>query len=91
MKYYGVMCCIFDGSLEDLEVDFYKPAHEDCGWFFFAKWFDTKEKRDKVKEYLRKTIKKIQEDRKGTPERKYKVGNRILTEYQYNQLKAAIK
>ena len=56
MIYYGVMCCELDGDLQDLEVECdFKPAHEQVG-FSFAKWFETKEKRDKVKEYLRRKI-----------------------------------
>ena len=56
MRYYGVMCCEFDGSLEDLEVETdFKPNHEQSG-FFFAKWAETAEKRDKIKEYLKKAI-----------------------------------
>jgi hypothetical protein len=57
-KYYGVMCCEIDGSLEDLEVwADSKPAHEQSG-FFFAKWTDSKEKRDRLKEYLKNAIEK---------------------------------
>jgi hypothetical protein len=56
MKWYGVMCCEMDGSLENLECEAdYKPTHETSG-FFFAKWFNKPEDRDKTKEYLRKVI-----------------------------------
>ena len=63
MKYYGVMCCELTGSLDDLECEAdYKPTTEYCG-FSFAKWAETIEKRDKIKEYLRQEITKIQEAR----------------------------
>ena len=56
MQYYGVMCCELSGDLDDLECEAdFKPSHESCG-FSFAKWTDTKEKRDKIKEYLKVQI-----------------------------------
>ena len=56
MKYYGVMCSELTGDLDNLECEAeYKPAHETCG-FSFAKWFESEEKRDKVKEFLRQKI-----------------------------------
>lgn len=65
MKWYGVMCCELDGSLENLECEAdFKPTHEKAGLFFWVKWFKTIEQRDKVKEFLAKRIKEIQDERK---------------------------
>lgn len=56
MKYYGVMCCELDGSLEDIDVEAdFKPNHEQVG-FSFVKWFKTHEARDKTRQYLSEQI-----------------------------------
>lgn len=60
MEYFGFMVCELDGDVEDLQCNVdYKPQHEQCGWSF-AKWFKTREQRDKIRNYTIKEIKKIQ-------------------------------
>jgi hypothetical protein len=64
MKYYGLMICMIDGSIEDLECEAdYKPTTEDAGWFGMAKWTKSIEEREKLRAYLQTTIKKYQEAR----------------------------
>ena len=60
--YYGVMVSELTGDVDDLEVDSKeeKPTTEWAGRFTFAKWFNTAEKRDKVKAYLKKAIEEHQ-------------------------------
>ncbi len=60
MKYYGFMVSELTGEVDNLECDVdYKPAHESCG-FSFAKWFESEEKRDKIKQYTQDRIKEVQ-------------------------------
>lgn len=58
MKYYGFMVSELTGEVDELETDVdYKPKHERCG-FSYAKWFKTKNKRNKTMEYTKKQIQK---------------------------------
>jgi hypothetical protein len=61
---YGFMVNELTGEVDDLQVKGVdKPSHETVG-FSYAKWFDTPEKRDKVKKYTEEQIKNIQEGRR---------------------------
>ena len=53
-----------DGDVEPLEVECdFKPNHETCG-MSYAKWFLSIEKRNKLMEFTKVTIKKIQGGKK---------------------------
>ena len=71
IKNYGFMVCEFDGDIEDLycETEEPKPTTEFCG-FSYAKWFDTEEKRNSVREYSRKAIEEKVERRNEMNKRK---------------------
>ena len=65
MQYYGFMVSELTGEFDDLKCNCeWKPPHETCG-LSFAKWFETKEKRDKTKRYIINQIKKIQGQKRG--------------------------
>ena len=62
---YGFMVCELTGEVTDLKTEAkYKPTTERCG-FAYAKWFDTIEQRDKIKDFTIQEIKKIQDSRKA--------------------------
>ena len=64
VKYYGFMVNELDGDVEPLEVECdFKPNHETCG-MSYAKWFLSIEKRNKLMEFTKVTIKKIQGGKK---------------------------
>lgn len=73
MKYYGFMVTELTGEIDNLECDCdYKPSHETCG-FSFAKWFESKEQRDKIKSYTQKMIEEVRKQNNEIEEgKKYK-------------------
>ena len=60
MKYYGFTVCLFDGTVEEIEVEAdFKPSHESVG-MGYAKWFKSKKERDTIMDFTKNEIHRIQ-------------------------------